>query len=93
MRVNVYHHEITYMATRGEHITKIADTGIRFHGIRLPTEPVREHEPGDDDSAAITLWFPWTRANGHDTNDMRDIARFITQVCNDIDNRVNRENL
>lgn len=88
MRVNVYHHEIPFMAALAEHITKTADTGNTFHGIRLPTEPPLMHQPGDDDSAAVTLWFPWTRADGHDTTDMRHIARFILQVCDDVDRAV-----
>lgn len=85
MRVNVYHHEIPFMAERAEHVTTIADTGERFHGIRLPVEPPVMHQPGDDDSGAVTLWFPWTRAGGHDTLDMRRIARFILQVCDNVD--------
>lgn len=86
MRVNIYHHEIGWMASRAEHVTKhVEDTGVTFHGVRLPTEALREHEPGDDDSAAVTLWFPWTRADGHDTTDMRSIAYTILRVCDEID--------
>lgn len=85
MRVNVYHHEIAFMAERAEHVTKTADTRTTFHGIRLPTEPPLPHQPNDDDSGAVTLWFPWSRTNGHDTHDMRRIAGFLLQVCDDMD--------
>lgn len=85
MRVNIYHHEIEFMADRGEPVEKTADTGITFFGFRLPTEPVREHEPGDDDSAAVTLWLPWTRKNGHDTRDVRRIAHRLLVWCDSVD--------
>lgn len=85
MRINIYHHEIPYMANRVEHVEKVADTGNTFHGIRLYTEPPLEHEPGDDDSAAITLWVPWTKAGGHDTADLRKIGEHIITFCDEVD--------
>lgn len=73
------------MASRVEHVSKLADTGNIFHGIRLYTEPLLEHEPGDDDSAAITLWVPWTKAGGHDTADLRTIGERIIKFCDAVD--------
>lgn len=75
-RINVYHHETQFMADRGgELVVKdVADTGNRFYGVRFYTEAVREHEPGDDDSAAITIWLPWTRVDGHDVDILDRIA-------------------
>lgn len=80
-RINVYHHETQWMADRGaEIVTKdVADTGNRFYGIRFYTEDVREHEPGDDDSAAITIWLPWTRADGHDVYILERLAAELHQ--------------
>lgn len=85
MRVNLYHHEIPFMASRVEHVTKTADTGNVFHGFRMYTEPPLEHEPGDDDSAAVTLWVPWTLAGGHDTDDLLTIARALINFCAEVD--------
>jgi len=81
MRINLYHHEIPFMASRVEHVLKTADTGNAFHGLRLYTEPPLEHEPGDDDSAAITFWVPWTKRGGHDVADLRKIGQAILNFC------------
>ena len=86
MRINLYHHEIPFMAKRVEHIKKQADTGNLFHGIRFYTEPPLEHEPGDDDSAAITFWVPWTKKGGHDTADLRRIGVLIVAFCDGLEN-------
>lgn len=85
MRINIYHHEIPFMADRVEHVEKVADTGNLFYGIRLYTEPPLEHEPGDDDSAAITLWVPWTKEGGHFTGDLRTIGEKIIKFCDAVD--------
>lgn len=84
MRLNLYHHEIPFMASRVEHVRKVADTGNTFHGLRLYTEPPLEHEPGDDDSSAITLWVPWTKAGGHDVEDLRIIGNVILRFCAEV---------
>lgn len=47
MRINLYHHEMRFMAERQEAIEKVADTGIKFHGLRLYTEAPLMHQPGD----------------------------------------------
>jgi hypothetical protein len=91
VRINLYHHEMPHMAERAEHVTKTADTGITFHGLRLYTEPPLEHEPGDDDSAAVTFWVPWTRRGGHDTRDIRSIAHRLLAFCESVDRAEGRQ--
>lgn len=81
MRINLYHHEIPFMASRYEFITKEADTGNTFHGLRFYTEPPLEHEPGDDDSSAVTFWVPWTKRGGHDVQDLRVVANLLAEFC------------
>ncbi len=85
MRINLYHHEMKFMAERAEHIKKTADTGNEFHGFRFYTEAPLMHQPGDDDSAAVTLWVPWTRKGGHETWELKQIARKILAFCEDVD--------
>lgn len=85
MRINVYHHEAPYMATRYEHVEKVADTGNTFHGLRMYTEPPLFHEPDDDDSSAITFWVPWTKKGGHDVSDLRQIAENLMMFCDDLE--------
>ena len=84
-RINVYHHEIPFMAARHEVVTKVAE-GITYYGIRFYTEAPLEHMPGDDDSAAITLWVPYTRRGGTNTDGLREIARAIVDYCAEIEN-------
>lgn len=84
MRINVYHHELDYMQ-RTEIVRKKADTGTTFYGVRFYTEPPLMHQPGDDDSAAITLWVPWTKAQGHNTAPLRSIASALTRICDEIE--------
>jgi len=91
MRINVYHHEIQFMATRAVWLTKTADTGDNFYGLRLPTEPELMHQPGDDDSAAVTLWVPWTRRGGHDTRELRAIAENMIRFCDWVDEHETEE--
>lgn len=86
MRLNIYHHELPYMAKRNEIVEKLVeDTRNTFYGVRFYTEPPFEHEPGDDDSAAITLWVPWTKRGGHDTADLRIIAMRLLKACDEIE--------
>lgn len=69
MRVNVYDHELT---DRVEVATAHADnTGQDFFGVRIYIGPVIMHEPGDDDSSAVTYWIPWSRRAGHDLTLLR----------------------
>lgn len=83
-RMNIYHHEVPFMATRHELIEKHVGANT-FYGIRLYTEGPFEHEPGDDDSAAITIWIPWTKRDGQDTSHLRTVADAITNYCDQID--------
>lgn len=83
-RFNVYHHEVPYMSTRHELIKKHVGENT-FYGIRFYTEGPLEHEPGDDDSAAITIWIPWTKKEGQDTSQLRTIADALINYCNEID--------
>ena len=57
MRMNIYSEELT-----GEIklVTKFADTGIMFTGLRIFLASPRElhNDPGDDDRSAITFWWP-----------------------------------
>lgn len=84
MRINLYHHEIPFMATRHELVTRTVGDNT-FYGIRFYTEGPFEHEPGDDDSAAITFWIPWTKRDGQNTSHLRTIADAITNYCDQID--------
>lgn len=56
MRIHIYDEEIT-----GEvaHVTKKADTGKVFSGLRmfLASPDVLHDQPDDDDRSAITFWF------------------------------------
>jgi hypothetical protein len=64
MRVNVYDHELT---DRVEVAKATADnTGQSFYGVRIYVGPVIMHQPGDDDSSAVTWWVPWSQRGGHD---------------------------
>lgn len=69
MRINVYAEELT---EETELITKtVTDDkfGTRtFYGVRmyLKSPPELHDDPADDDRSAITIWVPWTRADGHD---------------------------
>lgn len=85
MRINVYHHELLQMSKRGpEHVEKIADTGIKFHAIRFYTEPPLMHQPGDDDSSAITFWVPWTKKGGHDPAALKAIGEALVKFANEL---------
>lgn len=90
MRINVYHHELHHML-RTEVVRKKADTGSTFYGVRFYTEPPLMHQSGDDDSSAITLWVPWSRAEGHNTEPLRSIAAALTRMCDEIDKEVARD--
>lgn len=56
MRINIYDEEITGEVAA---VTKTADTGLTFTGLRLYLESpdVLHNDPDDDDRSAITFWF------------------------------------
>lgn len=66
MRINIYAEELT---DRIEVVTKAPPNhpDTEFAGIRLylASPDVLHADPDDDDSSAITIWVPWTRAGGH----------------------------
>lgn len=69
MRINVYDHELT---DRVEVARATADnTGQTFYGVRIFVGPTIIHQVGDDDSAAVTWWVPWTKQGGHDLEILR----------------------
>lgn len=93
MRINVYHHELPFMAERGcEHVRKVADTGITFHGARFYTEAPLIDQPGDDDSAALTFWLPWTKRDGHDTAQLREVAAQLVTFCDAVEAETGENN-
>ena len=69
MRVNVYDHELTDRVEIAEATAE--NTGESFYGIRIYVGPTIMHQPGDDDSGAVTFWIPWTRRGGHDLTLLR----------------------
>jgi hypothetical protein len=60
MRLNVYSQELTKEV---ELVSKVADTGIRYYGIRiyLASPEILHHSLEDDDRSAITFWIPNNR--------------------------------
>lgn len=69
MRINVYAEEL---GGETELVTKTVEDdkfGRRtFYGLRfyLKSPPELHDDPEDDDRSAITIWVPWTRADGHE---------------------------
>jgi hypothetical protein len=85
MRVNVYDHEIT---DRVEIAEATADnTGQNFYGVRIYVGPTIIHQPGDDDSGAVTWWVPWTRRGGHDLTTLRSAFTQALAALDDIEQR------
>lgn len=88
MRINVYHHEIDTMVERAEWVSTTADTGNQFYGVRFPTEPPLMHQPGDDDSSAVTVWVPWTKSGGHDIGALRRLFTTGLELCSQIEHDI-----
>ena len=57
MRINVYSQELTKEV---ELVSKEADTGITYYGVRLylASPDILHHTADDDDRSAITFWLP-----------------------------------
>lgn len=57
MRINIYSQELTGEI---ELVSKVADTGIRYYGVRhyLASPDILHFTPQDDDRSAITYWIP-----------------------------------
>lgn len=66
MRINVYSQELTKEI---ELVSKDADTGITYYGMRmyLASPDILHHTADDDDRSAITFWLPHAHSfNKHD---------------------------
>jgi hypothetical protein len=61
MRINIYSQELTKEV---ELISKKADTGITYYGVRLylASPDILHHTEEDDDRSAITFWIPNARS-------------------------------
>ena len=59
--MSVYSQELTKEVMP---VSKIADTGIRYYGVRLmlASPDILHHSPEDDDRSAITFWIPNARS-------------------------------
>jgi hypothetical protein len=57
VRINVYSQELTKEI---ELVSKTADTGTTYHGVRmyLASPDILHHTDDDDDRSAITFWLP-----------------------------------
>lgn len=81
MRINVYSQELTKEV---EHVSKVADTGIEYHAIRmyLASPDVLHHAPGDDDRSAITFWIP--NARSFSRQDLANVFYAMAELCEQI---------
>lgn len=67
MRINIYSQELT---KEFELVSKTADTGITYYGVRmyLASPDILHHTADDDDRSAITFWLP--NANSFTKDDL-----------------------
>lgn len=78
MRINVYAEELTQEVTLETKTVTDEKFGTRtFYGVRmwLKSPDVLHSDPADDDRSAITIWVPWTRADGHDFRSVADMLQ------------------
>ena len=75
MRLNIYSQELTKEVMP---VSKTADTGITYHGIRLmlASADILHHTPEDDDRSAVTFWIPNARSFTRD-----DLARVFDHMA------------
>jgi len=75
VRINVYSQELTKEV---ELVSKKADTGIRYYGVRmyLASPDILHHTEDDDDRSAITFWLPNARSFTQ-----RDLARVFDRMA------------
>jgi len=78
MRINIYSQELTKEI---ELVSKVADTGIRYYGVRmyLASPDILHHTPEDDDRSAITFWIPNNR-----TFSRKDLARVFRDAADTV---------
>jgi hypothetical protein len=57
VRINIYSQELTKEI---ELVSKVAETGITYYGVRLylASPDILHHTEDDDDRSAITFWIP-----------------------------------
>jgi len=77
MRINVYSQELEPDV---ELVSKVADTGIVYHGARmyLASPDILHHTPEDDDRSAITFWIP--NARSFNKNDLADVFTRLADI-------------
>lgn len=78
MRVNVYAEELTDGV---QLITKTADTGVTFIGIRfvLKSPSDLHHSEKDDDSSGVTFWVKSSKA-GYKPNDEQTLKYLFARA-------------
>jgi hypothetical protein len=78
MRINVYSQELTKEVVL---VSKVADTGITYYGIRLylASPDILHHTEEDDDRSAITFWIPNNR-----TFSRKDLARVFREMADTV---------
>ncbi len=83
MRLNIYSQEIT---NECEIISKVADTGITYYGVRmyLASPDILHHSKDDDDRSAITFWIPNARSFNKD--DLSELFVNMADLVNDCPN-------
>ena len=81
MRINVYSQELTKEVAC---ISKKADTGITYYGIRLylASPEILHHTPEDDDRSAITFWIP--HAKSFTPKDLAEVFRQMAREAEKI---------
>jgi hypothetical protein len=84
MRINVYAEELT---DRVEVVGKAPPNhpDVEFRGVRmyLASPDVLHADPDDDDSSAITIWVPWTRAGGHRPDAVSGLLRRMADALDE----------
>jgi hypothetical protein len=80
MRINVYAEELT---TETEWVSKVMEDGRVFYAIRLflKSAPELHHRVNDDDRSAITLWVPWTKAEGNKPEVLEATAQVLYETA------------
>lgn len=76
MRINVYDEELTGEVTV---VTKTADTGLTFWGVRvfLASPDVLHNTADDDDRSAITFWVHHQEDAEEAADRLRAAARIV----------------
>lgn len=84
MRLNVYAEELV---DRVEVVSKSPDNhpNESFKGVRmyLASPDVLHSDPDDDDSSAITIWVPWTKAGGHRPDVVTSLLRKMADALDE----------